>query len=269
MDWAMDIQWAISKSPRVDYMGTYDLHINFMDADTEDFIPMTGSPFITEVQAIMCGPGARQDDLGSECWCLPGFEKEVIDAAAGTYRCKECPDGFYKSTFSLEIACDQCPFREDTNGTIGSTDASACKCAAGYYDIRRPFDPSVAPFQQGTKSPDDDLEIALCFENSYYKPDPLLEFTYEELTKFRCHPCPECAVCPGGEEMGVAQFFWSEAHDIPASYGPTYGAPIVDSFDRVMSNNSLYKTGVRTSRAMFRFASLVIWFLPHLILACL
>lgn len=160
----------------------------------------------------------------------------------------QCPDGFYKPSFSVDIACDQCPFREKTNGTQGNVAKSACTCEVGYYDIRRPFDPTVAPFVQGVLSPDEDIELAICNENSWNDGRALDYFSFEELTKFRCHLCPEdCADCPGAEEMGVKQFYWTMDAAIPEEYGPTPGPPVLDSFDRQTSNHTLYNSELLSS----------------------
>ena len=101
-------------------------------------MPLQGSPYRTEVQAINCAFGSEQDDLGSLCECLPGWEKEILDPATGTYRCVRCLDGNYKGTKGNDVGCDMCPFREDTAGNEGSTSKDDCKCIAGMYDIRSP-----------------------------------------------------------------------------------------------------------------------------------
>jgi hypothetical protein len=83
---------------------------------------------------------------------------------------------------------------------------------------------------------DKDVDLIMCFENSFFPSSAEEVFSFEQLTKFRCQECPVCAVCPGNEVIGIKQFYWALEEKEPPWKRERYpNAP-----------------AVRTSRKMFR-----------------
>lgn len=137
-------------------------------------------------------------------------------------KCEQCPSGRFKTEQMAkeEKPCTPCPQREDTNGTVGATDPSACRCSAGYYDPRKPYQDIGSPLvrkqqvfqlstdsslkeserkklvedvRSGRKWGPDTLEILTCYENDIAKePDDWRNYwNLEEYLKFRCQRCPD------------------------------------------------------------------------------
>jgi hypothetical protein len=59
------------------------------------------------------------------CECTPGY-------SANDGACTPCPDGTYQPNYE-QASCIPCDSSEDTGGTVGNTDASACVCRDGRY----------------------------------------------------------------------------------------------------------------------------------------
>ena len=164
---------------------------------------ITGSPYNTGVVPIVCLPGARQDDTASECWCIEGWEQKQ---SADEGSCRKCQNGFHKNKFTKEDRCISCPFREDTNGTLGSLTQKACRCQPEYYD------PTLR-YNNASGALVEKQEVIVCYSNSYYPVKPDEAFKPSDLAKYRCHKCPVCATCYGNEVIGLAQKHWTILRD--------------------------------------------------------
>jgi hypothetical protein len=134
--WNVDVTYAVNNG--IEYMGEYQVSITIQECDENgincEWVEVPGSPFESHVVPIDCAEGSEQDISGVECWCLPGYEPKTIG-----FGCQKCDNGEYKKQKSKDGVCLKCPFREDTNGTLGNVHESACVCSPGYYDPRRPY----------------------------------------------------------------------------------------------------------------------------------
>ena len=208
--WNVDVTYAVANG--IEYMGEYLISITIQKCDDEgencNWIDVPGSPFDSHVVPIDCSEGSEQDISGTECWCLPGYEPKNVG-----FGCQKCGNGEYKVAKSKDGVCSQCPFREDTNGTLGNIGQSACVCAPGYYDPLRPYtspDSTRARRQLEWQIGDDEVshegrEVLWCYENGLNDVASFGEYLGAELDPVRK---AEVGPYPGnfakGRKRGIA-----------------------------------------------------------------
>jgi hypothetical protein len=121
--------------------------------------------------------------VGDACVCLPGFQD--IDGTA----CSPCPDATYQPLAGQQT-CIPCDSSEDTNGTVGNTQRTACICRDGRYRAA-PADQSCALCGAGMLCERGQIEMAQGYWR--YAPSDLYAVA-----------CPYQPACAGGAGLGNA-----------------------------------------------------------------
>lgn len=106
---------------------------HFRDASTAcvQCLQNTYKPYAGDSACRACPSNSEQEvgvllrDSVDTCLCMPGFE--LVNNV-----CVQCEAGKYKNSLSMDT-CTSCP--PSSTSPVGSVDASACECVAGYGQV--------------------------------------------------------------------------------------------------------------------------------------